>query len=648
MSDQDKTREQLIAELAELRLRVAEQHTQLVRSQQAEADQRQINDRLPVLVATAGLDGYYKAVNTAFERILGWSEQESLSRPFLEFIHPEDRATAVETFAQLKAGSPAVNFLDRNICKDDSHRWISWIVIPVPARDIVFGIGQDVTERKQAEQALRESEERFRRIFDEGPLGVVLASLDARIQRVNLRFCDLLGYSEREIIALGIEGVSHPDDNRLDAQLAARLIAGEIPFYTIDKRFVRKDGQVIWGQVTVSLLRSAEGQPTHFIGMTEDISDRKQAEETLRKARDELERQVEERTAELRASKERFELVVRGAGVGIWDWDVRTGKVYYSSRWKMLFGYEENEIGDGFEDWARLLHPDERNRIIKFQEDFLAGTASTITTEFRLRHKDGSYRWIVGHGVVVRDEQGNAIRLVGSHGDITDRKLAEEEVKAEQRALRRMLVASDHERRLITYELHDGVAQQLLGALLLLASQEHTRSRKSEPAGAFRDGMDALRRAAAETRRLMNWLRTPVLDKFGLAEAIEDVAGQLRLRPDAPEIEYRHAVKFKRLEPMLENSLFRIAQEAMTNACRHSKSGKLRVKLTQKGDEVTLEVRDWGIGFDPSTVRENRFGLEGIRERTRILGGKLSTKSKPGQGTVIQATFPVIEATGDE
>jgi two-component system sensor histidine kinase DegS len=138
------------------------------------------------------------------------------------------------------------------------------------------------------------------------------------------------------------------------------------------------------------------------------------------------------------------------------------------------------------------------------------------------------------------------------------------------------------------------------------------------------------------------------LDKYGLAEAIEDVAVQLRLTPGAPEIEYRHAVNFKRLEPTLENSLFRIAQEAMTNACRHSKSKKVHVKLTQKGHDVILEVRDWGIGFDRETAQDNRFGLEGIRERCRILGGKLSIKSKVGQGTVVQAKFPVIEATDEE
>ena len=134
----------------------------------------------------------------------------------------------------------------------------------------------------------------------------------------------------------------------------------------------------------------------------------------------------------------------------------------------------------------------------------------------------------------------------------------------------------------------------------------------------------------------MNSSRMPVLDQFGLVAAIDDLAGQLRSAAGVPGIESRHDVRFHRLEPTLENSLFRIAQESLVNACRHSQSPKVCVVLNAESDEVTLEIRDWGIGFDPARVAESRFGLEGIRERSRLLGGKLTVKSQPGQGSVIQ------------
>jgi PAS domain S-box-containing protein len=161
MKDQAKTKQQLIAELVELRQTVAEQEASLAQSEQTERDQHEIENCLPVLIATAGYDGYYKQVNPAFERILGWSQQESLSRPFLEFIHPDDRGSASAVFDHFKSGHQISNLIDRNLCKDGSYRWIHWTVIPVPNREIVYGIGEDVTEQKQAGEALRRGHEQL-------------------------------------------------------------------------------------------------------------------------------------------------------------------------------------------------------------------------------------------------------------------------------------------------------------------------------------------------------------------------------------------------------------------------------------------------------------------------------------------------------
>ncbi len=115
-----------------------------------------------------------------------------------------------------------------------------------------------------------------------------------------------------------------------------------------------------------------------------------------------------------------------------------------------------------------------------------------------------------------------------------------------------------------------------------------------------------------------------------------------------PKIDFRNRVTFKRLASVVENIIYRIVQEGLSNARNHSKSDKIRVSLKQRGDRLRIEIRDWGVGFDPKIVQDNQFGLEGIRERARVLGGKCSIKSKPDKGTTIMVELPVVERRQDE
>ena len=167
---------------------------------------------------------------------------------------------------------------------------------------------------------------------------------------------------------------------------------------------LRKDGSEFPVEISLGRLETQRG--IHVVCMVRDVTELKQAEESLRER------------------EEHFSLAVRGSDAGIWDWGLRTDRVYFSPRWKSMLGYKEHEIADYYHEWERLLHPDDRQRAMDTIEAYLNGVVSEYELEHRLRHKDGSYRWIIARGAAVYDENHRAYRMVGSHLDITEKKQA--------------------------------------------------------------------------------------------------------------------------------------------------------------------------------------------------------------------------------
>ena len=216
-------------------------------------------------------------------------------------------------------------------------------------------------------------------------------------------------------------------------------------------------------------------------------------------------------------------------------------------------------------------------------------------------------------------------------------------MERERQSLWRMLQASDHERQIISYEIHDGLAQYLAAATMQFQVFDGLRESNPEEAKKAYDAATQLvSQSHSEARRLISEVRPPVIDEIGLETAISHLVHEQR-RHGGPKIECHSDVQFGRLPPILENALYRIVQEALTNACKHSKSKKVTVTMTQEGQDVRLEVRDWGIGFDPESVEKGHFGLEGIRQRVRLLGGRLTIESTPGSGTLVQVVVPILE-----
>ncbi len=361
-----------------------------------------------------------------------------------------------------------------------------------------------------------------------------------------------------------------------------------------------------------------------------------------------LHREYDKTCRALRESEERFDLAIRGTDAGVWDWDLRTNRVVFSPRWKDMLGYREDEIADHYREWESRLHPDDRQRSLDTIRDYLNGTLPQYRLVHRLRHKDGSYRWILSRGAAVDDERGHPYRFVGSHIDITAQMQAQETVLSEQQALRQMLDLHERDRQLIAFEIHDGFVQLAASALYHLQAFRETLARDpGEAWKIFDKAVQLVQQGVDDARRLIGGLRPAVLDESGIVAGIEYLAHEAELR-DGLVVEFERAVRFDRLAPHLEVGIFRIVQETLTNAARHSGSKRVRITLMQVANRIRLEVRDWGVGFDPARVDKNRFGLQGIRERARLLDGRVAIESAPGKGTHVVVELPLVERPAEE
>lgn len=214
----------------------------------------------------------------------------------------------------------------------------------------------------------------------------------------------------------------------------------------------------------------------------------------------------------------------------------------------------------------------------------------------------------------------------------------------EQQALSRLIDTYEQYRTLVAFEIHDGVVQCLSGALMNLEASMRILGNQAPAAarGGFERTRQLLRDGVAEARCLMNGLRPEILDDFGIIAALDHLMCENRNRTQA-SIEWSYRGDLDRLSPPLELALFRIIQESLANALRHSNSGRVRIALSREADRIEVIVEDWGCGFDPQNVGRNRFGVRGICERAKAFGGEATIDSAPGKGTRIVVDLPFVE-----
>ncbi|OAB63426.1 hypothetical protein AY599_05225 [Leptolyngbya valderiana BDU 20041] len=292
------------------------------------------------------------------------------------------------------------------------------------ARDILASLPpccQDTTHicwRDRVEAELQDSEDRFRATFEQAAVGIAHVRTNGRFLRVNRKFCEFLDYNPEDLLDRPYADFTHAEDLEISNAGIQKLLRGELDTFTQEKRYLRRDGTEVWGDVTVSLVCDRDDHPDYFIAVVQDIGHRKQAE------------------AALHASEERWQLAVRGNNDGIWDWNVKTNEVFFSPRWKEMLGFTEMEIANSLDEWSKRVHPDDLDWVTQAIRDHFDKKTPFYITEHRVLCKDGTYKWILDRGQALWNEEGEAVRMVGSHTDISDRKATEAQLYRVNRTLR--------------------------------------------------------------------------------------------------------------------------------------------------------------------------------------------------------------------
>lgn len=614
------------------------------------------------LISTHDMNGVLLSVNQAAARMLGYQPEELVGKNFAEFIAPSMRSRVPLYLAQLKY-EPTGHGLMRVVMSGGEER--IWMYrntrYDEPGKaSYVIGHAQDITERVRAEEALRrardelelrvtertaelreanrilkeqirerermeealrESEARFRSLFENATIGLYRTTPDGRILLANPTLIRMLGYSTFEEVArrnLETEGFEPSYSRR---QFRASLESADL-IIGLESSWTKMDDSVISVRESARTIRDAAGKVLYYEGTVEDITERKRAEEALRQ------------------SEVNLRLLVETTNAVPWQADTSTWLfTYVGPQAEKLLGYPLPEwYANDF--WTEHIHTDDRAHAI---EACLMGSEScrNFELEYRMIAASGESIWV--HDIVNCEcVNGKAEQLRGFMIDITARKHAEEALR---RLADRLTTAQEDEHRRISRSLHDEAGQALTALSVRLHRLEKRFAEQNGSDGSVRAELAELRQIAQSTqeslRHMAHTLHPSTLEHFGLTEAVR---GFLQDAGADSEVELLSDVarNFPRFSPTEESAIYRIIQEAVTNTLRHASARRIRVSFDTTKDAAIISIEDDGCGFDiQSDEAMNGIGLVSMRERAEIIGGQLLISSMEGKGTRITLSIPV-------
>jgi PAS domain S-box-containing protein len=592
-----------------------------------------IFDHIPVMINFGDRNFGLQLVNREWEHTLGWS---------LEEIHRDKVDMLVENYPDPEYRKHVRNFVFnsngewrdfKTTVRDGRVIDTSWVMLHLPDGTSI-GIGQDITWRKRAEEALRESEERFRQLAENiHDLFWIKTPDFKRVLYLSPAYESIAGRSPEERYRdrdyQPFLDLIHPEDRERMTQIIRSGAGAE---FDIEFRIFRGDGSMRWIRDRGFPIRDQSGQIYRIAGIANDITERKLAEEALRD------------------SEERFRQLTENIREVFW---LRSPDfkqlLYVSPMYEKVCGKPLDVIYATGVD-LEVVHPEDRSRIIEMIQS-LGGQEFEI--EYRIIGKEGEVRWLRDRGFPIRNQDGEIYRIGGVAEDITDRKKAEERLKASSEQLRALSAslqsAREKEATRIAHQIHDELGGILTGLRWELEALEKMIHQPADPAclKAMQDKLAVMVGLTDTTinvvRRVASELRPSILDDLGLVEAVEWQTQQFQARTGI-ECHCDCSLQSIPLSDQQCTTLFRIVQEALTNILRHAQATRVAVAMKEVNGMLELKIIDNGRGITQAEMfNKKSLGLLGMRERAHLIGGQVDIIGLRGGGTTVHVRVPLEE-----
>jgi PAS domain S-box-containing protein len=595
----------------------------LYRLQKQNALLNALFEQNPQAVALTSPDDRIIRINKDFTRIFGYTAEAAVGRRLSELTVPAESEDEQRKFADLAGRGERVDG-EGVRCRQDGSR-ISVAITQAPFRApgqeaVIYATYRDLAEPRPQSAHPKQDEGRWHTIFDTSAVGIAVTDVQGRFLASNRAYREMVGYSEDELGAMSFMDVTDENDRPLNAALVVEMWAGRLPQFTVEKRYRRKDGRTIWVKVTVSRSSGAADIPPFGMGIVEDITDRKHAEERLRE----------------------YEKVVQGLQEMIVVVDRNYRYLIANQAFLNYRGLRAEEVVGHLV--PELLGQEMFEQVIKCKMDECF-EGRVVKYEQTVEYAGIGPRDLLAAYFPIEGPAG-VDRIAMVLEDITAQKRADRELQHSFDALRALTAqlhgVREKERTSLARELHDQLGQALTAIRIDLAALRSTpgsneRSQK----------IDAISGLVDETihtvRRISTELRPGILDDLGLVAAVEwaadefqartGIACQVLLPDNIPAIELDRAT-----------ALFRIFQETLTNIARHSGATRVSINLSQESGYLSLEVRDNGRGISEEQLSAAAsLGILGMRERALLLAGEFFI-GNPGAGTVVRVRIPCADS----